>query len=211
MIFKLDRDVLTPDLKRMVKAVDRPRSIFEAGAKACQIHLKKWMRTLQARGNEKGWPSQKFFAGGKNSVEKNIGIARVDDRGAVITIADYRFVHRITGGTVTAKRKKFLAIPLTAEAYALGGKGTLRESAPDLVVIRTPRGTFLARSDFEKVKGKGKGMTRQRLTFLFRLVRSVTHKGHPNEMPVAANLAADVRAGMLQAADILIRAGRTKS
>lgn len=215
MIFRLDRDVCTGDLKRMLKEVARPRSVFEAGAKACQVHLKKWMRTLQARGNEKGWPSQNFFAGGKNSVEKNIGIASVSDTSAVITIADVRYVHRIEGGTVTPKRLKFLAIPLTAAAYAMNGKGSLLESMPGLVVVKTARGAFLAQSFFEKAKGKkiggkGKSLERQRLVFLFRLLRSVTHRPHPNELPMRDRLERDVREGMVKAADILIRAGRVK-
>jgi hypothetical protein len=41
-------------------------------------------------------------------VRKNVGISSLTDSGAVVTIADPRFVHRITGGTVKAERGKKL-------------------------------------------------------------------------------------------------------
>lgn len=206
MIFSLTRDTLTPDLKRKLKALERPRTVIEAGAKAVQVSIKKHLRGLQARGNEMGWPSVGFFAGGRNSVEKNVGIAQLNDKGALITIADPRFAHRITGGTVTPKRSKLLAIPLRAEAYRLSGKGTLRESAPGLKLVVYPKGVYL----IEDLKGAGKGGAGKKRVSVkpwFKLVPRVTHRARPQEAPDAGQLSADARSAMNRAADLLLGLG----
>ena len=208
MLLSLTKDTVTPDLKRLLREVDRPQSLFEAGAKTAQRFITRHLRDLEARGNKKGWPSQHFFAGGKNAVEKNVGIASVTPKSAVITIADVRFVHRILGGTVTPKRAGALAIPLTAEAYGLAGKGTLRESMPGLILFRTARGAFLGKSTMQKVAGR-KGLKRQQIKALFILLKSVTHKPHPNELPDQARMGAEIHDAMAKAAAIMIHAGRS--
>lgn len=193
MFIRLKADTVTGDLKKKFSQVQRPRTLYEAGAKAVQKGITTHLRTLQARGNKMGWPSQGFFAGAKGSVEKNVGISSITDSGAVITIADPRFVHRIEGGTVTPKRRKFLAIPLTAKAYALSGQGSIRESAPNLKVI-----------------GKRKlylGIVHEdRVEIWFALVRRVTHRAHPEEKPDEDKLAADAGRAMQRAANILLAA-----
>lgn len=204
MRITLTQNTITPELKRILGEVKRPRALYQAGAKTVQVEISQHLKRLQARGNKKGWPSQKFFAGKATSVERNVGIASVTDKGAVITIADPRFVHRITGGPVTAKRGKMLAIPLTAEAYAVSGKGSIKESMPGLKVVKLPRGVYLVREQATKVKGsKIKSL---RVIPLFKLVRSVTHKPHPEEMPDEKVLSAKARDAMLLAAQLLFKA-----
>jgi hypothetical protein len=191
------QDALTPQLLQVIARCSRPRSILAAGAKSMQAGLSQHLRTLQGRGNQKGWPSQKFFAGRPTSVERQVGLAELTDFIAVVVIADPRFVHRITGGTVTAKRAAALAIPLTAEAARLAGRGSLRESAPGLIPVRNSRGSFLAAR-----VGRGKGA---KLVFLFVLKRSVTHSAHPEESPDLAALSARARVDMATAGQRLLR------
>jgi hypothetical protein len=191
MNIRLDTDTVTPDLQRKLREVKRPRTIFEAGAKRVQVEISKHLKMLQARGNQMGWPSRGFFAGQADSVEKRVGIASMTDSGARIEIADPRFVHRITGGTVTAKRVKFLAIPLNAEAYAMSGKGSLREAASGMVVRFPFLGYQSMGGDFRK---------------MFLLCRSVTHSPHPDEAPDVEALGVAAGKAMNRAADILLRA-----
>lgn len=200
MIFRLDRNTMTPELERLLREARHPRSIMGAGAKAVQKGIVEHLVQLQARGNEHGWPDRKFFAGGMDSVRKHVGIASLGDYHAEITIADPRFVHRIEGGTVTPKRAGALAIPLTAEAYAMGGKGSLRESMPGLVVITTFKGAWLAMPTDNRGHGK------DQLRILFKLVPSVTHKPHPEDKPSEEKLGAAAREAMLKAAEIMTRA-----
>jgi hypothetical protein len=210
MQIKLDKDTITPELRRLMGEVKRPGVVMRAGAKAVQVALSKHMKRLQARGNKKGWPTRHFFAGGPTSVERRIGIAKVGDNTAEITIADARFVHRIEGGSVSAKRAAFLAIPLTAEAYSLGGKGTLRESMPGLKVIKFKRGLFLVKEEIEKrgAGSRGRGSSsigRVRIILLFKLVKSVTHRKHPEEMPDQGALGTVAGQAMDKAARLLVR------
>lgn len=193
MSFTLGRDTVTPDLQRMMRQARNPRPILEAGAKVLQVEIVKHLRAMEARGNARGWPSQKFFAGGPNSVDKRVGLSSITDRDAVISISDPRFFHHVTGGTVRPKRAKALAIPLTAEAARLGGRGTLREAAPGLQFIKTKQGAFLAR-----VLGAS-------ITYLFILLKSVTHRPHPEVLPDLNAIGPRVRAGMVRAAQMLLR------
>ncbi len=202
MQISITKDTITPELQRLLREVARPRALYAAGAKAVQVEISKHLRMLQARGNTMGWPSQRFFAGKATSVERHVGVSRLDDTGAVVTIADPRFVHRIAGGTVHPKRGKYLAIPLTAEAYAKSGKGSIRESMPGLFVLKTPRGLLLCLS---QEKGRGKGKT-VKIIPMFKLVRSVTHLPHPEEMPPLDQLATAARTAMFAAAKLLFKA-----
>lgn len=202
MLISITKDTITPELARILGIVKRPRALYGAGAKAVQVQISEHLRRLEARGNKMGWPSQKFFAGKSTSVEKNVGISALDDTRAVVTIADPRFVHRIEGGTVTAKRRKNLAIPLTAEAYAKSNQGSIKESMPGLVLIKTPKGLLLVTS---KTSGRGKNKT-VKIIAMFKLVRSVTHRPHPEEMPPLDQLATAARNAMFAAAKLLFNA-----
>lgn len=195
MRIRVATDTIRPDLARKIKRVQSPLSVYQAGAKAVQREIVRHLRKLQGRGNQMGWPSKGFFAGAKDSVEKNVGISKITDKGAIITIADPRFVHRLTGGRVTPKRRKFLAIPLTAAAYALDGSGSLRESAPALQVVGK-RKLYLA-----VVKG-------DRIDLWFALVKSVTHRPHPEEAPVESEVQNAAGSAMERAADLLLEAKR---
>lgn len=214
MQIRLDKDTITPALASIIDTCKRPRALFQAGAKTMQVEISKHLRRLQARGNLKGWPPQKFFAGKPTSVERNVGITSVTAKSAVVSISDPRFVHRITGGTVTAKRRKFLAIPLTAEAYAKAGKGSIRESMPGLFAVRFKRGLYLVREEFEKTtrgatgKRKFGRVKRARIFPIFKLVRSVTHRPHPEELPDTAALGVAAREAMRQAAEVIFKAGQ---
>lgn len=202
MNISITKDTITPELARLLAAVQRPRALYAAGAKAVQVQISEHLRRLQARGNKMGWPAQKFFAGKSTSVEKRVGISRLDDTGAVVTIADPRFVHRIEGGTVKPKRRKYLAIPLTDGAYAKANQGSIRESLPGLVLIKTPKGLLLVMS---KASGRGKSKT-VKIIPMFKLVRSVTHAPHPDEMPPLDQLSTAARNAMFAAAKLLFKA-----
>lgn len=210
MIVRL-QDTVTPTLRELAAQLQRPFVLVEAAAKAVQVEIKAHLKQLQARGNARGWPPAKFFAGKPTSVDKSVGIVDKTDTSLTVEIADVRFVHRIFGGTVTPKRAKALAIPLTAKAYAMQGKGTLRESWPGLVMVKTKSGTFLGEFEAQKTGGrKGKAKAgpkpRQILTWQFKLVSSVTHKAHPEEMPDKARLVAAGTAAMEKVAQRLIAA-----
>jgi len=201
----LTTDTATPHLQRLLSTAKSPRTarmMLGAGAKAVQVEISRHLRALQARGNQKGWPSKGFFAGKPGSVERNVGVSGYTANEVVISIADPRFVHRLEGGTVTGKRMsrkgggvKKIAVPLTAEAYAASGKGSLDESMPGLRAIKLKNGkSFLVRT-----RGKS-------TEFLFVLKDSVTHSKHPEEAPDENALAKAGLLGMDLAAKRLLAA-----
>lgn len=190
------RNEVTPELKRIAAAIRRPRTLLEAGAKAVQVGITKKLKQLQAKGNVNGWPSQKFFAGGKNSVEKNVGIVDATDDSITIDVADPRFAHHVLGGPVYAKRSEYLTIPLTAEAYAKAGQGTLRESWPELKLITLGQKRFLGIVDSKNV------------TLHFILKKSVIHSPHPDSLPDAEQLLQDAQKAMVRVGRIILKAER---
>jgi len=191
MSLEIRRDTITPHAEKLIRGL-RAETFMEAAAKAVQVKISEHLRALQARGNVKGWPSRRFFAGGPDSVERRVGITQIESDRAVISIADPRFAHRISGGTVTAKRAQALAIPLTAQAYAAGGKGSLREAFPGLKLIKTRENALLA-----TVAKRGE------ITPHFVLKKSVTHAPHPEEAPDVEDLQAAARRAFLRALEIL--------
>lgn len=169
-------------------AARRPVVLLQAVGKEVAVALQKHFRARDGEGNRRGWPSQHFWS--KVAAKTSHQNATAD--GVTVTVASAPFIHKITGGKVTAKAAGALAIPLTAEAYKKQGKGTLRESFPGLFVLRTRKGAWLVRSSQEnrgqsREKGarrqKPRGIQRERLEFLFRLTKSVTHRPDPRALP----------------------------
>jgi hypothetical protein len=78
------------------------------------------------------------------------------------------FSHKVTGGTITAKRKKALTIPLIPEAHGLSAK-TYSKSINRLFVVK---GVLAEAYDNEKG-----------FRPVFALKRSVTHKPWTNALP----------------------------
>lgn len=108
-----------------------------------------------------------------------------DGKTGAVVVASPQMAHKLRGGTVTAK-KKFLAIPVSDWA-----KSQKRNPAqiPGLDVFLTRNGrAFLGR---ERADGDARDLD-------YILVRSVTHKPHPEVIPSDSSLAAAVAAACAQ-------------
>ena len=174
----------------------RPAVLMQTVGKEVAVEFKTHFKERDREGNRRGWPSQHFW----QRVANKTSHQAASDTSVTVTVASAPFVHKITGGTVTPKAAGALTIPLTAEAYAKNGKGTLRESFPGLFVLRTRKGAWLVRSSMEnrgqsrapRVKGqrreRARGVQRERLEFLFRLTKSVTHQPDPRALPAPARI-----------------------
>lgn len=174
------KDTATPALSMAIRRLERPRPVMEAAGKAVEVRLQRHFKERQAEGNKHGWPSQNFWHGGPNSVSSNTGLESVTETRATVAVADVRFMFKVEGGTIRPKRAKLLRIPLRAEAYALGNKGSVRESAPFLKFIKTKSGFYLVRE-------------RDSVTeFWFRLVPKVTQEADPRALPPAGEFEAAI-------------------
>jgi hypothetical protein len=100
-------------------------------------------------------------------------------RGGVRSNSPYAAIHEF-GGTITPKKSKYLVIPMNIEARNLLRRyGTVRR-VPDLFVLKTGKGLYLAHRR-RKGKGKAKG---KKLQVLFALKKSVTLPPRPYVRPV---------------------------
>jgi hypothetical protein len=119
----------------------------------------------------------------------------------MIVVASAAIAHKVKGGTITAKRGKMLAIPLTAEAYKAGSP---REAnMPGLFLMKRkgdvgraflaiadpqPGGSKPARSGKKGLQAKDTGGIRPQ----YLLIRSVNQRADPRTLPDPAAFAAAI-------------------
>lgn len=208
LTIQVETRAVTDALAEMGRTLSRPRTMMEAAGKEVVQALKAHFRERQGEGNRKGWPSRRFWFGVKNSVANATAVDEVTDTSAIVAIASPAFAHKIKGGTVRPKEAKAIAIPLRAEAYRMGGQGSIREHSKgrDLFLLKTRRGAWLVR---QKSKSRGRGKIRTTtLEFWFKLVGAVTHKPDPRALPEAREIAAAALRGAEKAVTLLTRKGR---
>ena len=93
-------------------------------------------------------------------------IARYTGRSVTFANAAIGLAHKVTGGTITAKRKGALTIPLIPEAHGMTAAAYARKYSPLFVV----KGV-LAEKDGDEFRA------------VFALKKSVTHKPWPKALP----------------------------
>ena len=114
MTFTLAKDDLSPALAVMRAQARNPRGLMAAAARAVTNLFKKHLRLLQrTRPNKLGGQRTNFW----NQLASSVNAPTITDTTAVISISDPRAAHKHLGGTVTAKRSKFLTIPIAPEAH----------------------------------------------------------------------------------------------
>lgn len=146
------------------------RQTFQIAGRASTNALKKYHRNFNAQGrwSKRGGGPSEFG----EEVTRGWGMSRVDVNGVVITNAAPHFAFKITGGTITPKRRRALTIPLIPEARGRFAEVFERVTGKKLFI---PRGTsVLAYKDKSDPKG---------FRAVYALVRSVTHKPWPGAMP----------------------------
>lgn len=162
-------DGLSPVVRQVLDQIGPGgrRGLFNVAGRASLNALRKYHREYNSAGRwsrRGGGPSEYG-----ESIVRGWGMARVSDTGVVLTNAAPHFRHKITGGTITPKRVKFLTIPLIPEARNRFAETYQRVMGKRLFI---PHGTnVLAEKD-----GKG-------FRAVYALVKSVTHKPWPNAMP----------------------------
>lgn len=188
-------DRATPMLQRLGAQLGRPRPIIEAAAQATVVELQKHFLARNREPNKRGWPKQNFWTKeGRNKT----AIAEQGDAHAVVSVASPAIAHRLRGGTITPKRGKYLAIPLTPEAYKAGSP---REGGMSGLVFA---GGYQGRTAFlGRREGQFGSLTRHYL-----LVRSVTHAPDPRTLPTPELLGQAVGKAATRALRTLIAQAR---
>lgn len=200
-------DSATPFLQNAARQLQNPLPLMQAATKAVHVRVVKHFASRQAAGNKKNWPEQKFWHGGRNSVSNNTAVGSVSAMEGIVVIADLRFIHKVTGGTITPKRKSALIIPLRAEAYALGGKGSIQGKVDGLFLLKTRKGAWLVKWKVTRVKGQkrgGFGISNEGLEFWFRLVKSVDQPADPNALPAPEEITRTIEDAAAKALPLLL-------
>lgn len=193
-------DSLTPDLKAKLYRIQNPRPIMATVGKALEVELRAIYRDMNAqRPNANGWPRRNFW---NRQVANKIALTSVAQTTATVTIASPELLHKITGGTVTPKRAKTLAIPANAQAYRMGGP---RASGKDFQFLLLAQGNLVGALlkpetySVGKKAGKGDGKMRGG-EVMYWLVRKVTHRADPSVDPARPPLLTRLQAAITRAA-----------
>lgn len=174
-------DQATPLLHNIATAVKRPRALMAAAGKRVEKELRSHFLKKNQEGNKRGWPRSNFWT---KRIRQATSFTGADDTSATVTIASPEFYHKLKGGRISAKRGKFLAIPLSARAKAAGSprEGGWRGNA--LTLTPTADGTkFVLRESLaSRITRKGRGqITGGEAHYL--LVKSVNQKADPTALP----------------------------
>lgn len=185
------QDGATPTLRRMMAELRNRRPMMQAAGKAAETVLRDHFTRRDAEGNKQGWPRRHFW---NRVVRRATSFTGATDLEATVTIASREFSQKLYGGTIRPTNGKFLAIPLTARAYA-AGRPRLWTGA-SLHAVRLEGGRLLLRESLHSsLKGRkrdrGKRIEGGEAQYL--LVRSVNQKADPNALPSMTKLATRVR------------------
>lgn len=172
------------------------RVLQRRGVNALRAHF----AARNAEPNSMGWAKKNFW---NREGRDNTGAGELTDSSAMIVVASAAIAHKVNGCTITAKRGKFLAIPLTAEAYKAGSP---REAnMPGLFLMRRKGNTeraFLVLADPVTRGAKARrratgphasGPRDSGIRPQYLLIRSVNQPADPRALPDPADFAAAIQ------------------
>lgn len=173
----IDNSGLQAKLARVMGAARNPTAIMKAVGREAANQLKTHFRDKnRSEANRLGGPRQNFWDGVAKSVQSPVVDAT--GRAAMISITHPAYAQKLYGGTIRAKRGKFLTIPQTPEAYGRYPATFERETGQQLFFVKTARAGVLAR----RIENAG-------LQVEYLLTPSVNQEADPTAFPDEAELA----------------------
>jgi hypothetical protein len=156
---------------RLADPAARRSAIYDGGVAALNV-----VRSYYAGRGRFGWinPSLPTHGPGRvpsqwwRSTETGWALRQTNSYSVNLVNATIGLAHKITGGTIRAKRRKYLTIPVTPEAHNLTAKTFSRTIAP----LFQAKGMLLFKDpQTDEVKAA------------YALKRSVTHRPWPGALP----------------------------
>lgn len=163
------------------------RPMMRRLGKRAEVELRDHFRARNSEPNKRRWPKQRFWG----RIRRATAFSGATDTQATVTIADPAMAAKIHGATIRPVEAKALAIPLRKEAY---GKRPSAGLIPNLFVLRTKKGAFLAASTMKRRGRRRSGPKGQRLTIYWKLVKSTTVPRDPRALPEQQFMGARLRA-----------------
>jgi hypothetical protein len=155
-------------LSRLASAVAGPRrqALMQELGMTHEGTLHDHFRRKGQQPNKRGWAKQNFWGGRILNATAYSGATQDT---ATVTIADPAFRTHLEGAKISARRTKFLAIPMREEAYGVRPSSGI---IADLFFIRSKKaGGFLAREEGGALR------------IYYRLLQSVTIPKDPEALP----------------------------
>ena len=177
-------DNVTPELERLAAELSNRRPLMAALGKRLEIEARAHFQRLDAKGNSMGWPSRHFW---NREVRAKTALTSVTETTAIVSVDSPAYVHRIEGGEIRPKRAKTLAIPANSAAYAAGSPREADRDQLDYLPLHQGNlvGALIRRFQ-TLIKKTKKGYASKKEVggeVWYWLVRSVTTKPHPEELP----------------------------
>jgi hypothetical protein len=169
-------DGVSPMLQNIIGALTGPQAseLSEQGGRAAVNAAIKYHREFDQSG---GWKGPRYLGPGPNDgssfgsdVARGWSLQSFDRDGAVISNDASYYAFKVTGGTITPKRAKFLTIPLIQEAKGLYASVYQQNTGHRL---------FKSKSGKALMESTGKGTVRA----VYALVSSVTSRPWPGAVP----------------------------
>jgi hypothetical protein len=156
---------------RLTSPAARRAAVYDGGLAAMNV-----VRGYYARKGRFGWINSSLPTHGPGrvpsqwwrSTETGWSLRQTNSYSVSMVNGTVGLAHKITGGTIRAKRKKFLTIPVTPEAHGLNTRTFSRTIAP----LFQAKGMLLFKDpQTDEVKAA------------YALKRSVTHRPWPGALP----------------------------
>jgi hypothetical protein len=174
------RDQITPDIMAKSRRLADTRPLVAAMGKALEKEMVAIFREFnETDANQKGWPRRNFW---KRQVADKTMLTAVEADRATVTVSSPEYIHKLTGGDITPKSGKTLAIPANGQAYRMGGP---RASGRDYTFLLLAQGNLvgaLLNPMAQRVRITKKGVKAGKETggeVMYWLVRKVTTKPEP--------------------------------
>lgn len=162
-------DNATPELLEFIESLTSRRPLMAALGARLEDELTDHLLDRNSEPNARGWPKQNFWA----DIRDATALDAVSDEEAAVKIADGRINQKVFGGTLTPKRGKALAIPLTSRAYAAGSPREGGYGEELFLLDRSAEG----KAPLLAIDAGGQ------LSAEYILVRSVTQEPDPEALP----------------------------
>jgi uncharacterized protein (DUF697 family) len=160
-------------INRFAAQTKNPTGLMKVLGREAANRLKAHFRAKNKTPNKLGGKRENFWNRVGQSVQNPV--VGSSGREVSVSINDPRFVRKVFGGTITAKRAKALSIPVTAEAYGRSPSTFEQETGLKLFLVRTGSGGF-QNAVLATQRGKG-------LQVEYVLKKSVNQDADPTALP----------------------------
>lgn len=179
-------------LRELISQVEDPSTVLlSAGNSVKKLLQAHYREKNENEPNKLGADRSNFWGDVGLSVEGPIS----NGSQVLVNITHPHIRQKIYGGTIKAKRTKYLTIPMHKDSYGVRARVLEREKSISLVFVETNGNKFLA--------GEHEG----RFQFFYLLKESVTQKPWPQSIPENDDLAKSVREGAAEALLSALSAG----